>query len=423
MKMNPALTPIVKTCISVRMPEGSEGEGDSNVALALVLDVSNSTVNSVSSDGGSDNQIFKAIKAAAKQVVDLLRDGDQVAVITFDRGGKVALPFTVSDTDGKEAALSAIEDHVFPQGGTDYNAGLDTAMRELVKIEGMTRAIAFISDGAHEKVCPDPRPMATEIRESGIVIYTASVADNLSAEDETRLKEMSGGANFKPCASSFEVGRFFQGALRKAIHASVTNARLEFTPIGLVQEVAHCEFVWKNGKRNYVLGANSPAVVQLGEIGPGDRLDVFVQFVTKMPKFPDGVDSQERTFGKLVVYGACSSMGINDPIELASDEMRQRFAKVTGGKVNSYVEKIAAQADAARSLDQASKTTDAKAQQDILGKAAERVRRATQVFTDDADLAGSLTDLDQLRQESASKGGAATAKKAGRATQVFTDDE
>ncbi len=405
------------------MPESSEGENDGNVALALVLDVSNSTDNPISSDGGSDNQIYKAIKSAAKQVIDLLRDGDQVAIITFHRDAKMALPFTLCNTDGKEAALSAIEDDVYPQGGTNYNVGLDTARRELGKIAGMTRAIAFISDGAHEAHFEDPRPMSTEIRDGGIVIYTASVADNLSADDEMRLKEMSGGANFKPCSSSFEVGKFFAGSLRKAIHASVTNARLEFTPIGLVQEVAHCEFVWKNGKRNYVAGSNTPATVQLGEIGPGDRLDVFVQFVTQMPKFPDNVDSQERTFGKLAVFGACSGMGINDPIELASDEMRQRFAKVTGGKVNSYVEKIAAQADAARALDQASRTTDAKAQQDILGKAAERVKRATQVFADDADLAGSLTDLDQLRQESATKGGSATAKKAGRATQVFTDDD
>lgn len=397
------------------------------VALVVVIDESGSTMDTENrlKDG---SYIFPVEVAAVKQLAYNMGPKDKLAVVAFDSGYREIIGLTDCDDKGRDSIISALDSMQARQGSTVYEGGLQLAGRLLGGVTVMTRAVAFLTDGSRDSGT-NPLPAAKQLIDSGIVLCTAAISDALSASDESDLKAMSGGANFKQCGNAEEVAKFMGGAFRKAQKAAVSKVTLEFKAIGIVTKIAAFDRVLRDGKRNYVVGTitqksgESPAnaVVEIGELGPGEQVDVYVEFTMPPVKAPAGKNFQTRTFGELTVSGI--SQGINTPVVIGHSDMFQNFATTTSGQVESQVEKLEAEWTAASALAQAAQTTDASRQQDILAKAADKVKRATAVFADDDSLGAALSDLETLQQESRQKGAAAAGKKANRRTAVFAEED
>lgn len=435
MKMGLAVdTVTVKAMASIRMPKELEGEISGGSSICLVLDRSSSTNNPINSES-RDNKICKAIMDCAIEIVKSMGENDQVSVVAFNDGNQLIAPLTSCSQAGKEEVIAAIESSYYPDGGTNYSAGLQAAVQMLEPSEGK-RVIIFVSDGQHLPNYPDPTmgspSLSEQILSSGTAVYTCAVTDNLSASDELRLKVMSGGQNFMAATTAGELVSYFQTALKKSGRAAVTNAQLIFKPIGLVQAINHIELVNRNENRSYVRGVVTPrtddafsiGTVALGEIAPGDQIDCFIEFVTKLPKFREDVTEQTNTFGQLILEGMVPALGVVEMTSFVTEEMRQRFAVDTPGTTNPKVDKIYGLAEAARALDDLSKADNNADQEEILRNATVKVRRATQVVMDDDDTAAVEAALQDLENLQAATGSAAEkAKAAGRKTVIFVDDE
>jgi hypothetical protein len=417
----------VRGRITVSLAAVSADVTRTRVAKVLTLDESGSTTmrDYAMSDG---RLIFPVEVASAKQLVSRMNDDDLLGIVTFSDSqvpsgpARVIMPLTRCDAAGRDRLIMALDRLRPNNGGTDYVAGLQAAYGLLQSVTDMARSIDFLSDGACNRDV-DPLPLAEEIRNEGVVICCAGIQDTMSGDDEARLKAMSGGTNFQACLEAELVSSFLAGALRKAKNAALTNVNLLFEPKpGVTVKVL--DRTLKNGQRGYVAGTTAAgnAEVNLGELGPNEEIEIYTEISLVPPKFPPTASFEPYALGNLVVTALCPSEGVTTPTEMGRIEFAQNFARASSGTTNPEVAKLEAEWTAAAALDQASKTTDAGKQQDILGKAADKVRRATQIYADDDSLAGALTDLDALKKESASKGGGAAAKSAGRKTQVFVDD-
>lgn len=399
------------------------------VALVVVMDESGSTMmDDFRLNDGS--LIFPVEISAGKQLAFQMGPDDQLAVVGFCEDAREVIGLTKCDNRGRDEAVRALDRMRPKQSGTNYNSGLELAFDILRNIKGMTRGIAFLTDGTRDPNT-DPLPLAKQILNEGIILCTAAISDKLKTQDEDDLKTMSGGANFKQCNIADDVANFLGGSLRKAKKAALNNVSLAYTAIGAVSNIKSFDRVLRDGKRNYVAGSitqksgNNPAtaMVEIGELGPDEQVDIYVEFTMPPVKAPQGKTFQERTFGELKVMGICPSQGITTAAVLGEKDMLQNFAVTPSGQVDPDVEKLEAEWVAASALAAAASTTNAQQQQDILGQAAAKVRRATQVFTDDDSLKGALTDLEGLQQQSRAQGAAAAAKDAGRKTAVFVDED
>lgn len=430
MKMNLTVDGItVRSRITISLAEISTDVTQKTAKVVVVDESGSTTMRDYAMSNGQ--LIFPVEIDAAKALVFQMEDEDMMGIVAFSDTARIVHDLIRCDAAGKDSLVMALDRLRARNGGTDYISGLQGAYDMLRNVPaGYNRGIDFMSDGACNPGI-NPSALAEDIRNSGIMLCTAGIHDNMSGADEARLKEMSGGANFQACTQAEEVAKFLASALRKTKNAALTNVSLAFTAIGLVGEIKAFDMVKKNGNRNFVAGSvtaksgNNPAsaTANIGELGPNDETEIYLEFSLKPPQFKEGIKFQKRTFGELMVMAACPTEGVTTPEETGKTEMFQNFAQQTSGTTNPEVEKLTAEWVAASAIAAAAKTTNAQQQQDILNQAAAKVRRATQVFTDDDSLAGALTDLETLQQQSRAQGAAAAGKSAGRKTAVFVDEE
>jgi hypothetical protein len=431
----------VKAAVTVNMPKDAEAASDAPVAVAVVLDISGSTVNERLKAEGGEKTIINVEKEAALKLLGLMRPEDFFGLVAFSSEAEKVIGLTRCDAAGKEQAQDAVEG-LFGNGYTNYDGALRAAREMLASApEGVKRVIVFVSDGTPYGETgldhyPDPSvgdpSLADEIRNEGTIIYTAAISNNLSAVDENRLKTIAGGKNFMAATTAAEVETYFKSALKKAQNAAVTNAKFVFEPIGLVQSVTRCYLLLKNGKSSFVRGevkdrdaTFARGEVDLGEVSPGDKLEVVVEFKTRLPKFQDGKTEQRNTFGAIKLIGACMPLGITVPEELLSEELYQWFAKDTTGATSKNVDRLFGVAEAEDAKDRISKTSNAAEQSEIIKNAQAKIRRATQIVGDDDEdgsLANALSDMDELNSP-INQDAATRAKNAGRKTAIFVDDD
>lgn len=114
-----------------------DGEGD-NIALALVLDCSNSM---------SMTEMYLSVaKQGAIQCVQALTDKDYVAVVSFNTWAKVQSPLIKANKDNKDYLTRLISGLTTAQG-TYYVKALQLAYNELIDFEADIKHVIFLSDG------------------------------------------------------------------------------------------------------------------------------------------------------------------------------------------------------------------------------------------------------------------------------------
>lgn len=112
--------------------------GNRNVDIALVIDRSGSMAGTKIADA----------KTAAKTFVDLMQDGDQIAVTSFSSGASVNYPLTrIAGAATKTAAKNAVN-NLGASGSTSIGGGMQVGQRELNKGDpNHPHAMLLLSDG------------------------------------------------------------------------------------------------------------------------------------------------------------------------------------------------------------------------------------------------------------------------------------
>jgi len=149
-------------------------------AVALVIDVSGS----MGWYGGMEAAIN-----SAKQFVDLMETGQQIAVVEFHSSASVAHPLTLIESQGDKEAVKSSIDNLSAGGGTNFTAALNTTQTILSRseIDNLSRFVVFMSDGIASQ------PDTTWYQQSNVPIYTIGLGGDIQPSILTAIADETGG--------------------------------------------------------------------------------------------------------------------------------------------------------------------------------------------------------------------------------------
>ncbi|MGJ3263846.1 MAG: nitric oxide reductase activation protein NorD [Salinarimonas sp.] len=170
-----------------------------DVALVLLLDISESTKDTI---GGTTTSVFSVLRDATAVLSSVLHAlGDPFAVHAFASEGREKLHYTrVKDFDEPFAAAAKSRlAGLRPGFSTRMGAALRMATRALAASRAHRRLILLVTDGEPSDVdCPDPRHLVEDARKAvqeaaalGVDAFCVAVAPR----DEVALTKVFGRAN------------------------------------------------------------------------------------------------------------------------------------------------------------------------------------------------------------------------------------
>ena len=157
------------------------------IALLLLIDRSTSMA---ISQATPDSKLALA-REAAIAALELLEDGDQVAVVAFSGEPAEIVPLTRLGPDSDRAALAAEIAAIGPDGTTDIFRALNFSRRQLAGQPAQIRHIILITDG--QASYGQFGALVRQARNDGISISTIAVGDDAELDLLTSLATGAGG--------------------------------------------------------------------------------------------------------------------------------------------------------------------------------------------------------------------------------------
>jgi Mg-chelatase subunit ChlD len=140
--------------------KGEVQEPDSGgLAVALIIDSSGSM---------KDNDPNKVRIEAAKKIVSLLGEDDQVTVVEFSDRASVLIPLKLVGNQVSRNEINAKLSAIGEKGDTDIKGGLESAFAELSKVDNSKKKVALLlSDGEPDlpALVQDKQKMASYLAE------------------------------------------------------------------------------------------------------------------------------------------------------------------------------------------------------------------------------------------------------------------
>ncbi len=235
-----------------------EGAARPPINLALVVDTS----------GSMQGDAIADARRASLALVDTLRPGDRLAVVSFNSETDVLLPSTHlagADMGALRQQISRME----ARGTTDLAGGLQAGLEELVRNfepEGINRLV-LLSDGVPNDATTIV-PLAQAAGERGIRITALGLGLDY---DETLLGQVAqvSGGRFHYVEDSARVADVFRDEVLRFERVLARNLRLELRPGPGVRI---------DGVVGQPVAIGNGAVqVPLGDLSEGDHREIFVQ--------------------------------------------------------------------------------------------------------------------------------------------------
>ncbi len=166
-----------------RLPE--QGNVRTPIDLALVLDRS----------GSMSGEPLEAAKLAAHDAVDLLEDGDGVAIVVYDDQVHVLMPPTRVDD---RATLHAAIDRIDVGGSTALHAGWTEGAAQLVDLldPARTARVVLLTDGQANQGVVDPHEIAADVARMaahGVATSAIGLGRNFNEDLLARVADAGGG--------------------------------------------------------------------------------------------------------------------------------------------------------------------------------------------------------------------------------------
>ncbi len=234
--------------------------------LGLVLDTS----------GSMEGKAIAELRRSARQLVEKLRPGDRVSVVTFHSRAEVLVPGTVIDAASRPRVLAAIET-IRATGTTDLVAGLAAG---LVQVQaGQVQAgqgrteqggkaihrIVLLSDGIPNATAQLPSVVAG-IRQYGFSITTLGLGIDYDTALMTRLAQDTGGT-FHYVEEPEQVAAVFDDELTRMTTAVGKNLVLTLSP---------GPGVTFQPMPGLTIGGDGKAYATLGDLPAGEVRDLMI---------------------------------------------------------------------------------------------------------------------------------------------------
>jgi Ca-activated chloride channel family protein len=278
------------------------------INLALVIDTS----------GSMEGRAIADARAASLALVDLLRDGDRLAVVTFDSRTEVLVPSTVLDGDARDEVKARLG-RMVARGTTDMHGGLQAGLREvmgnLVR-DGINRVV-LLGDGVPNEPA-GIEALAQAAGERGVTITALGLGLDYDETLMARVAQLSGG-RFHYVEQSTAVASVFRDEVLRLQRTVARNAHVTLVPgpgvriEGVVGQIAS-----QSGTQVTIAvgdlaeGETRDLVVRLA--AAGRRPGASVELLDAVMTFDDAVASAGR-LERRVFLGAKATA---DEAELAS---------------------------------------------------------------------------------------------------------
>jgi Mg-chelatase subunit ChlD len=179
-----------------------------SLRVTLVLDVSGSMSGSVENKQSNEPSFSRLdlIKHAVASIAGMMRDSDQLSIVTFNESSRLVMQWTKMDDAGKDRALE-VSKALCPSGGTNIPAGLEAGLQQLGD------HTILLTDGAN--MVPPPRGTLGEYIVSRATSYPGkihSVGLGMAYDLDTptlRAASSSKGGLYCFCPDASMVGTVF----------------------------------------------------------------------------------------------------------------------------------------------------------------------------------------------------------------------
>ncbi len=204
----------------VKAPAGVQASAPPPLALSLVIDRSGSMMG---------KRITNAI-AAARGMLERLRDGDLVSLVAYDQTAHLVFPATVVTNDNR-AALVAKLLGIHAQGETCISCGLEAGVAQLTGEESRVKRLVLLSDGIPTVGLKEPAQflaLAERARDAGVSIRALGVDVDYNEKVMSAIARGSNGRHTF-VQDPAELTRIFEEEARALRETVATGATLTFT--------------------------------------------------------------------------------------------------------------------------------------------------------------------------------------------------
>jgi len=343
--------------------------------LALVLDTS----------GSMEGPAIDALRDSARALAAKLRDGDRLAVVSFDSKARVLVPNVVIRHDNRQAIDHAIAG-IRATGTTDLAGGLSLGLAQLQAgflPNGINR-IVLLSDGVPNSSAQLPTLVAG-VHQAGVSITSLGFGIDYDSTLMTQLARDTGGA-FHYLATAGEVGKMFDAELTKMATSVARNMQLAIEP---------GPGVTVSAMPGLTVAADGKLYASIGDLPAGETRDLMI---------PISVAARAAGSTAELVQ---ATLTFDDVIGKSGQQTREAFVAVrTSSDVAAVKQAVALELEVARirataaaailqAITIARNGQVAQARQ-ALATATTAVKTAAAKYPDLADL---VTQLDQIDHE------------------------
>lgn len=242
--VKPTPSPVAQGSIQMMAsPSGNhvlyQGSGDLYLDISLKAPVSHASKRLplniglvVDRSGSMAGQKLADARQAAMRLVNRLREGDRIAIVTYGSDVTMLVPSRVINPASREQILRAIAT-ITDRGGTFLSGGLEQGRDEVIKHSrrGFVNRVILISDGqANEGLTTTPAlsSLARRTLSSGINVTTMGVGLDFNEEVMTSMAE-HGGGHYYFIQNSSAMARFFNQELETMTSIVGQSATLTLT--------------------------------------------------------------------------------------------------------------------------------------------------------------------------------------------------
>lgn len=231
------------------------------INLGLVIDTSGSM------EGGP----IADARTAAGALLDSLRPGDRLAVVTFDSRTEVVLPSTILDRDNLAEVRQKLS-RIQARGTTDMAGGLRAGVEEVVRNfqQGGINRVVLLGDGVPNDESP-LRAMAQAAGERGIAITALGLGPDYNETVMASVAQLSGGT-FQFIRESTQMARVFRHEVLRLERVFARNATITLTPGPGVRI--------ESVVGQQVAQAGGGVLLTVGDVSQGESLDLIVKMTT-----------------------------------------------------------------------------------------------------------------------------------------------
>lgn len=316
------------------------------INLALVVDTS----------GSMEGEAIEQAREASRSLLDQMRPGDRLAVVTFDSRTEVLLPST--EIDG--GRLDELRDRIgqmVARGTTDLAGGLRLGLEEVVRhydATGINRVV-LLSDGV-----PNDASTVAALSQAAGERHIAITALGLGLEyDETLLASIaqSSGGRFHFIEEPSAVAAVFRDEVLRLERMVARAAVVEITPGPGVTLDGVVAGQWS--------GSGSAIRVAIGDIAEGEVRDILVRLRVNPRRAGSSIEAIDAT------------MSFDDALEEAGRLERRLYL---GARATEDEAELAAGRDASVERDAARLMAAAQTVQAIEIARAGEIERAREIL-------------------------------------------